>query len=77
MISRTFLAVVGGICTVVILGLVVLVTTQQHSPYSQSRIGGAFAMTEMTGQPVTDRTLLGKPTAIASPSARRSARRRC
>jgi protein SCO1 len=37
---------------------------QQHAPYRQNRVGGPFAMTAMTGAPVTDRDLLGRPTAI-------------
>ena len=65
MISRSLLVFAASIAITVALCLTILVNVQQQSPYSQHAIGGAFAMTEMTGRPVTDKDLRGKPTAIA------------
>ena len=64
MISRSLLILVSGIAAVFILGLATLVAVQQRSPYGQHRVGGAFTMTEMTGKPVTDSDLRGKPSAL-------------
>ncbi|MDX7951549.1 SCO family protein [Lichenihabitans sp. Uapishka_5] len=64
MISRAFLAVVGGIAAVVVLGLVTLVAVQQRDSYAEGRVGGAFALLDMFGKPVTDADLRGKPSAI-------------
>ena len=65
MISRKVLFALAGMAGIFALGLLALVAVQQHTPYRQQHIGGAFALTEMNGRPVTERDLLGKPTAIA------------
>ncbi|UDL94041.1 SCO family protein [Lichenihabitans sp. PAMC28606] len=59
----TFILLMGLFCLLVIAG-VTAITVQQWSPYSSTRVGGAFSMTEMTGDPVTEKTMLGKPTAM-------------
>jgi protein SCO1 len=65
MIPRPILFSIGAMAALLCAGLLSLVFFQQHSPYRQQHIGGSFTMTEMTGEPVTDRDLRGKPTAIA------------
>jgi protein SCO1/2 len=37
---------------------------QHWSPYKTNRVGGPFAMVEMTGKAVTERDLRGKPTVL-------------
>jgi protein SCO1 len=62
--SRPVVLGVTGIAAAFVIGLLLLVIVQQHSPYRQNRVGGAFTLTETTGTRVTERDLLGKPTAI-------------
>ena len=66
MISRSFLigfAVLAGVPALALL-LVVAFVTGPHSSFHSARIGGAFAMTEMTGRSVSEKDLAGKPFAI-------------
>ena len=64
MISRRILLLVGGIAAAAVFGLVALILTEAGSPGMSRRIGGSFAMTEMTGRPVTEADLRGRPTAL-------------
>ena len=64
MIPRRVLLLVGGIAAAAMVGLAALVLTQTGSAGPSRRIGGAFATTEMTGRPVTEADLVGRPTAL-------------
>lgn len=64
MIPRRALLLVSGIAAAAMFGLAALVMAQVGSPGAARRIGGAFAMTEMTGRPVTEADLVGRPTAL-------------
>ncbi len=64
MAERRILLLVGGIAAAVVLVLSALIFVQTGSGTDMHRIGGPFAMTEMTGHAVTDADLKGKPTAL-------------
>ena len=64
MTERRILLLIGGIAAAVVLGLSTLIAVEAGSAAGMRRIGGPFAMTEMTGRPVTDVDLPGKPTAL-------------
>ena len=64
MAERRILLLVGGIAAAVVLVLSGVIFAQTGLGNGMHRIGGPFAMTEMTGRPVTDADLKGKPTAL-------------
>ncbi len=64
MAERRILLLVGGIAAVAVIFLFALIFVQTGSGNGMHRIGGPFAITEMTGRPVTDADLKGKPTAL-------------
>lgn len=64
MIQRRILLLAGGIAAAAVLALAALVVAQTGPAGGSRRIGGPFAMTEMTGRPVTEADLRGKPTAL-------------
>ena len=64
MTERRVTWLIGGLATALGLVFTVLITMQVQSADAMRRIGGPFAMTEMTGQPVTEADLRGKPTAM-------------
>ena len=64
MTERRFFLLVTGIAAVVVLGLSSLIFVQMTSTDGMRHIGGAFAMTEMNGRPVTEADLRGKPAAV-------------
>ena len=64
MAERRILLLVGGIAAAVVLGLSVLIVAETGSASGLRRIGGPFAMTEMTGRLVTDADLRGRPMAL-------------
>lgn len=64
MIQRRILLLASGVAALAILGLSALVVVETGSAGDMRRIGGPFAMAEMTGQPVTGADLRGKPTAL-------------
>jgi protein SCO1/2 len=64
MVERRLLLLVGSIAAAVVLGLSALIFAETGSANGLRRIGGPFAMTEMTGRPVTEADLRGRPTAL-------------
>lgn len=64
MAERRILLLIGGIAAAVVLVLSAVMFVQTGSGTDMHRIGGPFAMTEMTERPVTDADLKGKPTAL-------------
>jgi protein SCO1/2 len=64
MTQRRIILLVGGLAAALALGLSALIFGQVQSADAMRRIGGPFAMTEMTGRPVTEADLRGKPTAL-------------
>ena len=64
MTQRRILLLVAGIAAAVVLGLSTLIAVETSSARDLRRIGGPFAMTEMTGRPVSEADLRGKPTAL-------------
>ena len=64
MAQRRLLLLVGGIAAAVVLGLSAIIVVETGAASGTRRIGGAFAMTEMTGRPMTDADLRGRPTAL-------------
>ena len=64
MAQRRMLLLIGGIAAAVVIGLSSLIAVETGSARDMRRIGGPFAMTEMTGRPVTDADLRGRPTAL-------------
>ena len=64
MVQRRILLLVGGIAAAAVLGLSALIVAETGSASGARRIGGPFAMTEMTGRPLTDADLRGRPTAL-------------
>ena len=64
MAQRRVLLLVGGIAAAVVIGLSSLIAVETGSANGMRRIGGPFAMTEMTGHAVTEADLRGRPTAL-------------
>ena len=64
MTERRVIVMIGGLAAVLALGLSALIFGQVQSADGMRRIGGPFAMTEMTGRPVTEADLRGRPTAL-------------
>lgn len=64
MSQRRVFLLIGGIAAALVLGLSALIFGQVQSADTMRRIGGPFAMTEMTGRPVTEADLRGRPTAL-------------
>ena len=64
MTQRRLLLLVAGIAAAVVIGLSTLIAVETGSASGMRRIGGPFAMTEMTGRPVTEADLRGRPTAL-------------
>ena len=64
MTQRRIILLVGGLAAVLVMGLSALIFGQVQSADAMRRIGGPFAMTEMTGRPVTEADLRGRPTAL-------------
>ncbi len=64
MIPRSVLIAFGAFAVVIVLGLFTIVAVQQYSPFHDVKVGGPFTMTEMTGRPVSEKDLLGKPAAV-------------
>ncbi len=64
MAQRRMLLLIGGIAAAVVIGLSSLIAVEAGSARDMRRIGGPFAMTEMTGRPVTEADLRGRPTAL-------------
>lgn len=62
--ERRLLLLVGGVAAAVVLGLSALIFVATSSGGGSRRIGGPFAMAEMTGRPVTEADLRGKPAAL-------------
>ncbi|MCW6506581.1 SCO family protein [Lichenifustis flavocetrariae] len=63
-ISKPTLYFLFGMMVLIVIASAMVLTFQRRSPYSHSRIGGPFVMTEMSGRPVTEKDLLGKPAAL-------------
>ena len=64
MAQRRMLLLVGGIAAALVLGLSALILAATGSADGMRRIGGPFAMSEMTGRPVTEADLRGRPAAL-------------
>ena len=64
MTERRVILLIGGVAAAVVLGLSALIFGQVQSADTMRRIGGPFTMTEMTGRPVTEADLRGRPTAL-------------
>ncbi len=64
MAERRFIVLIGGIAGALVLGLSAVIFAQTGAGNGMHRIGGPFAMTEMTGRPVSDADLKGRPTAL-------------
>ena len=64
MAERRVILMGWGLAAALAVGLTALILGQMQSGDAMRRIGGAFAMTEMTGRPVTEADLRGKPTAM-------------
>ena len=64
MTQRRVLLTIAGLAAAVVLGLSALIFVETGSADRMRRIGGPFAMTEMTGRPVTEADLRGRPVAL-------------
>ena len=64
MTERRVILMIWGLTAVLTVGLTVLIFGQMQSGDAMHRVGGPFAMTEMTGHPVTEADLRGKPAAM-------------
>lgn len=63
---RTRFTLVFALAWVLLMGVAAAMTLvlQRQAADDPRHIGGTFAMTEMTGQPITEASLRGKPTAL-------------
>lgn len=63
-VSKTTQYFLLGMVVVMVISSAMVLAFQRRSPYSHNHVGGPFAMVEMSGRPLTERDLRGKPAAL-------------